>query len=130
MCHLTSTPHPCGHTSLHLLMPCRAPKFPSPASFDPFCAAPTIRHLTRAQATGYECATCLAARRAVLVEEEVNEVVQEIVNVVVEEEGAVGEEGGEGIVGPGQAGERNKENVPLGGAVDEEPQGEMAPKEA
>lgn len=59
MCHITSTPHPCGHTSTHLLMPCNAPKLPAPSSHDEYCAYPKIKYLTLSQAAGYECAICL-----------------------------------------------------------------------
>ncbi|MCJ1399437.1 hypothetical protein MMC11_002639 [Xylographa trunciseda] len=63
MCHITSTPHPCGHTSTHLLMPCNAPKFPAPSSHDDYCTNPKVQYLTARQAVGYTCAICSKARR-------------------------------------------------------------------
>ncbi|MCJ1431414.1 hypothetical protein MMC27_000767 [Xylographa pallens] len=63
MCHITATPHPCGHTSTHLLMPCNAPKLPAPGSHDDYCTNPKVQYLTAPQAVEFTCAVCHNSRR-------------------------------------------------------------------
>ena len=62
MCHITKTPHPCGHTSIHVLMACHGPKYSHPASHDPYCAHPKVQMLSIEMAVGYECAICTGAQ--------------------------------------------------------------------
>ena len=62
MCHITKAPHPCGHTSIHVLMACHEPKYSHPASHDPYCAYPKVQLLSKEMAVGYECAICTGAQ--------------------------------------------------------------------